>query len=456
MRKKIFFAFLLFPFLTRAQQATDSTFLKQLADNVLTEGQAYTLLHQLTKQIGGRLAGSPQFMQAVLWGEKVMKAAGADSVYLQPCKVPHWVRGGKDKAVITQMGSRKVQKSLSVSALGNSLGTPKGGITASVLAVKNFEELEARKNEAKGKIVFFNYPFNPTYIVPGRAYGETGAYRRNGASIAAKYGAVGVVIRSLSGSTDNNAHTGVMAYNDSFPKIPAAALGLIDADSLYAWCKRMPVQLHLETYGHFLPDTVGYNVVGVLRGTELPHQYITVGGHLDSWDEGEGAHDDGAGIVQTIEVLRVFKALGYRPKHSMHFVLFANEENGLRGGNEYARVAAEQSDEPIFALESDEGGFTPRGFGCSTNTEKLALIRSWIPLLQPYGTDMINAGGGGADIGPLVRHFHIPACGLMPDNQRYFDIHHTKADVFEAVNKRELLLGAINMAGLVYLVDKYF
>jgi hypothetical protein len=279
MRKKIFFAFLFFPFLTRAQQATDSTFLKQLADNVLTQGQAYTLLHQLPKQIGGLLACSPQFMQAVLWGEKVMKAAGADSVYLQPCMVPHWVRGGKDKAVITQMGNRKVQKSLSVTALGNSLGTPKGGITASVLAVKNFEELEARKNEAKGKIVFFNYPFNPTYIVPGRAYGERGVYRRNGASIATKYGAVGVVIRSLRGSTDNNAYTGVMAYNDSFPKIPAAALGLIDADSLYAWYQRMPVQLHLETNAHFLPDTVGYNVVGDLRGTELPHQYITVGGH---------------------------------------------------------------------------------------------------------------------------------------------------------------------------------
>ncbi|WP_298391317.1 M20/M25/M40 family metallo-hydrolase [Hydrotalea sp.] len=444
------------PCIALAQPSTDSLLIKKISDDVLTRGKAYDLLHQLTKQIGGRLAGSPQFMKAVLWGQQTMKELGADTVYLQQCMVPHWVRGGKDVATVVQMGSRKVKKSLSVTALGNSLGTKPGGITAPVLAVRNFTELEVHKAEAKGKIIFFNYTFNPTYVIPGRAYGESGAYRRNGASAAAKYGAVGIVIRSLSGSTDNNAHTGVMAYNDSLPKIPAAALGLQDADSLFAWCQHMPVQLHLETHGYFLPDTIGYNVIGVLKGMELPQQYITVGGHLDSWDEGEGAHDDGAGVVQTIEVMRAFKAVSYRPKHSIHFVLFANEENGLRGGNEYARVAALQTNQPVFALESDEGGFTPRGFGCSTSTEQLALMRSWIPLLQPYGIDMIAAGGGGADIGPLARHFKIPVCGLMPDNQRYFDIHHTKADVFEAVNKRELLLGAINMAGLVYLVDKYF
>ncbi|RTL47572.1 MAG: M20/M25/M40 family metallo-hydrolase [Sphingobacteriales bacterium] len=454
--KKLLLGIWMVPCMAFAQQPSDSLLIKQISDDVLTNGKSYTLLHQLTKQIGGRLTGSPQFMKAVLWGQQAMKDMGADTVYLQACRVPHWVRGGKDAATVVQMNGRKVKKSLSVTALGNSLGTKPGGITAQVLAVRDFAELEAHQAEAKGKIVFFNYPFNPTYIIPGRAYGESGAYRRNGAAIAAKYGAVGIVIRSLSGSTDNYAHTGVMAYNDSLPKIPAAALGLQDADSLFAWCQRMPVQLHLETHGYFLPDTIGYNVIGVLKGTELPQQYITVGGHLDSWDEGEGAHDDGAGVVQTMEVMRAFKAVGYRPKHSIHFVLFANEENGLRGGNEYARVAAMQTDQPIFALESDEGGFTPRGFGCSTSPEKLAALRSWIPLLQPYGTDKIAAGGGGADIGPLARHFNIPACGLMPDNQRYFDIHHTKADVFEAVNKRELLLGAINMAGLVYLVDKYF
>ncbi|NIM34781.1 MAG: M20/M25/M40 family metallo-hydrolase [Hydrotalea flava] len=456
MMKKLLLVIWMVPSMAFAQQPSDSLLIKQISDDVLINGKAYDLLRQLTKQIGGRLAGSPQFMKAVLWGQQAMKEMGADTVYIQQCMVPHWVRGGKDVATVVQIGSRKVKKSLSVTALGNSLGAKPGGITAPVLAVHDFAELEARKAEAKGKIVFFNYPFNPTYIIPGRAYGESGVYRRNGASIAAKYGAIGIIIRSLSGSTDNNAHTGVMAYNDSLPKIPAAALGLQDADSLFAWCQRMPVQLHLETHGHFLPDTIGYNVVGVLNGTEQIQQYITVGGHLDSWDEGEGAHDNGAGVVQTIEISRAFKAVGYRPKHSIHLVLFANEENGLRGGNEYARVAAMQTDQPIFALESDEGGFTPRGFGCSTSPEKLAMIRSWIPLLQPYGTDVIAAGGGGADIGPLARHFKIPACGLMPDNQRYFDIHHTKADVFEAVNKRELLLGAINMAGLVYLVDKYF
>ncbi|MDE3126332.1 MAG: M20/M25/M40 family metallo-hydrolase [Bacteroidota bacterium] len=454
--KKLIFAIGIWPCFVLAQPKTDSLFLQQLSNNVLTQGKAYDLLHQLTKQIGGRLAGSPQFMQAVLWGQQAMHMMGADTVYLQKCMVPHWVRGGKDKATIVQIGNHTVNRPLSVTALGNSLGTKPGGITAPVLAVRDFADLEAHHAEAKGKIVFFNYPFNPTYIIPGKAYGESGAYRRNGAAIAAKYGAVGIVIRSLSGATDNYAHTGTMNYQDSLPKIPAAALGLQDADSLFAWCRRMPVQLHLETHGYFLPDTIGYNVIGVLKGTALPQQYITVGGHLDSWDEGEGAHDDGAGVVQTLEVLRAFKATEYKPTHSIYFVLFANEENGLRGGNEYARVAALQNTTPIFALESDEGGFTPRGFACSATPEQFALLKSWIPLLQPYGTDRINAGGGGADIGPLARHFSIPVCGLMPDNQRYFDIHHTKADVFEAVNKRELLLGAINMAGLVYLVDKYF
>jgi hypothetical protein len=211
----------------------------------------------------------------------------------------------------------------------------------------------------------------------------------------------------------------------------------------------------MTTNGSFGPDVVGHSVVAELTGTEFPNEYITVGGHLDSWDVNEGAHDDGAGIVQTIEIMRALKVLGYKPKRTLRFVLFANEENGMRGGNKYAEEAKKNNEKHVFALESDAGGFTPRGFGFTVSPAQLTKIQSWLPLLKPYGTDFLQAGGGGADIGPLNRTFGTPIAGLMPDSQRYFDIHHARSDVFENVNKRELNLGAVNMAALIYLVDQY-
>ena len=452
--KKLLLLLIVAPFFAIAQ-TDDSVFIKKISDEVLTNGKAYDLLYQLTKQVGGRLAGSPQFAKAVQWGKVSMQAMGADTVYLQECMVPHWLRGGKDKVVIVEVNKNKESKTLDALVLGNSLGSDGKPIIAEVMAVKDFAELEKRKDEVKGKIVFFNYPFNPTYVIPSRAYGESGIYRRNGPSRAAKYGAVAVLIRSLTEATDNNPHTGAMAYNDSFPKIPAAALGLKDADALFALCKKSTVKVSIITYAKFLPDTIGHNVIAELRGTEFSDQYITVGGHLDSWDVNEGAHDDGAGVVHTIEVMRTLKALGYHPKHTIRFVLFANEENGLRGGDKYAAVAKEKNEQHIFALESDEGGFSPRGFGFTVSATQLQKVRTWLPLLQPYGTEQLSKGGGGADIGPLARELKTPLAGLSPDNQRYFDIHHSRGDVFEAVNKRELLLGAVNMAGLIYLIDKY-
>lgn len=450
--KKLLLLTLALPFMASAQFTQDSIFIKKIADDVLTNGKAYDLLHSLTKNIGGRLAGSPQFAKAVQWGKTSMKELGADTVYLQEAMVPHWIRGGADKVMITEQNGKKTNIALDALALGNSLG---GNVMAQVIAVKDFAELERRKEEIKGKIVFYNYPFNPTYVVPSKAYGESGVYRRNGPSRAAKYGAVGVLIRSLTEATDNHPHTGATAYNDSFPKIPCAALGLMDADKLWSACQSSVVKISISTHAKFLPDTIGHNVIAELRGTEFPDQYITVGGHLDSWDVNEGAHDDGAGVVHTMEVMRVLKALGYKPKHTLRFVLFANEENGLRGGDKYAAVAKEKNEQHLFALESDEGGFTPRGFGISTSPTSLQKVQSWLPLLKPYGTETIAAGGGGADIGPLARNLKTSIGGFVPDNQRYFDIHHARSDVFENVNKRELHLGAVNMAGLIYLIDKY-
>ncbi|RYY00533.1 MAG: M20/M25/M40 family metallo-hydrolase, partial [Gammaproteobacteria bacterium] len=287
------------------------------------------------------------------------------------------------------------------------------------------------------------------------AYRDAGIYRGQGPSRAAKYGAVAVIVRSMSNSTDNNPHTGSTVYNDSFPKIPAVAIGLQDADWLSNALRESKLLVTLTTHGHFLPDTIGHNVIGEIKGTEFPNEFMTIGGHLDSWDPGEGAHDDGAGCVQTIEILRTFKALGYQPKRTIRFVLFANEENGGRGGKQYADEAKAKNEKHLFALESDNGGFTPLGFGFTGSDAQYQKVLSWKSLLQPYSPAVINRGGGGADIGPLGRTFGTALAGLTPDPQRYFDYHHARNDVFEAVNKRELQLGAINMAALVYLIDQY-
>ena len=449
------FLFLLLCFLLAATsfaQKEDSLFIKNLSDYILTKGQAYENLRYLTKQIGQRLSGSTGMYKAEAWGVKTMKEAGADKAYLQECKVPHWIRGGKDEAT-AHVGDKK-EKALDVLALGNSIGSMKP-IAAQVVEIKNWDDLEAKKNDVSGKIVFYNYPFNQTFIKTFEAYSDAVQYRGGGASRAAKYGAAAVIVRSMSESTDNNPHTGALRYDSVNKKIAAVAIGLQDADWLSNELKKGKVSVTLNTHGKFLPDTIGHNVVGELKGSDFPNEYITVGGHLDSWDPAEGAHDDGAGVVQTMEVLRAFKALGYKPKRTIRFVLFANEENGLRGGTKYADEATAKGEKHILALESDEGGFTPRGFGVTGNEAQYQKALSWLPLLSPYGANVISRGGGGSDIGPLNKTQGTATASIIPDSQRYFDYHHARNDVFEAVNKRELELSAVNMAAFIYLVDKY-
>jgi carboxypeptidase Q len=442
-------------------QREDSIFIKQVSDEILTHGKAYDNLRHLTKQIGARLAGSPGMVKAEQWGKTVMETHGADKVWLQECKVPHWVRGGKDEARAFHSKSSNDVKTLDVVALGNSYGSGNKAIKADVVMVNSFDELEQVKDKIKGKIVFYNYKFNDTYVQTFHAYRDAGQYRGQGPSRAAKYGALAVIVRSLSNSTDNNPHTGATRYDSLYAKIPAVAIGLRDADWLSSAIKAhdkamwQPVKVSIKTNGHFLPDTIGHNVIGELKGTEFPDEIITIGGHLDSWDNCEGAHDDGAGVVQTMEILRAFKAVGYKPKRTIRFVLFANEENGLRGGNKYAEEAKDKKEKHLFAIESDAGGFTPRSLGFTVSDEQFKKISAWKPLIAPYGCSEFNRGGGGADIGPLNRALGTSMGSLNPDSQRYFDIHHSRNDVFEAVNKRELELGAINMAGIVYLIDKY-
>lgn len=445
-------------------QNEDSLLIKKISDEILTHGKAYDHLFYLTQKIGNRLAGSPQMVMAEQWALKRLQESGSDKAWLQECRVPHWVRGKQDQAHAvykkSTTGGNKFllqKKELAVLALGNSEGTGNKTLTAPVILINSFEELEKKKDSVKGKIVFYNYKFNPTYINTFRAYGEASAYRSSGPSRAAKYGAVAVIIRSMSHSVDNHPHTGATRYDSAYAKIPAMALGLQDADWLSEQLLANNLQsVTLRSQAHFLPDTIGHNVIGELTGAEFPDEIITVGGHLDSWDVGQGAHDDGAGCVQTIEILRAFKAIGYQPKRTIRFVLFANEENGLRGGNKYAEEAKANNEKHLFALESDAGGFTPRAFGFTMSEEQFQKVLQWKPLIAPYGCTEFNRGGGGADIGPLRRAIPtIALAGLSPDSQRYFDVHHARNDVFENVNKRELELGAINMAALIYLVDKY-
>jgi hypothetical protein len=453
--RKLFLLMFCWPFLTQAQINQDSIRIKKMSDEIMTNGKAYDLLRQLTKQIGGRLAGSPQQQNAAIWGKRNMESFAPDKVFMQPCKTPNWQRGGKDFASVVSVNGKAMNRPLAALALGNSLGS-KGLIEAELLAVADFDELEKRKAEVKGKIVYYHSMFDPTIVQTFGAYGKAGVYRSTGASRAAMYGAVGVMLHSLSSAPDNAPHTGGMKYDEAYPKIPAVALGPNDAKELYANAKKGTIRVQMQTYGYFLPDADENNVVAEIKGSTFPNEIITIGGHLDSWDVNEGAHDDGAGIVQTMEILRTMKALNYQPKRTIRFVLFANEENGMRGGNKYAELAKQNNEQHVFALESDAGGFTPRAIGISaTSPEQFKKMQQWASLLKPYGTE-ITAGGGGADIGPLKNvNASIVLAGLVPDSQRYFDLHHAKTDVFENVNKRELLLGAVNMAAIIYLVDQY-
>lgn len=453
MKQKLFVTTLLFSAVAVSAQQKDEAFIRQVADEILLNSQAYSNLRTLTKTIGGRLAGSPQMYQAEEWGYKLLQQSGSTNTFKQAVMVPHWVRGGKDEA--TAMGSKEKRK-LNVIALGNSIGTKGIPVTAPVVLVNSFDELEQKKNELRGKIVFYNYKFNPRFIRTFEAYGDAVKYRSQGPSRAARYGAVGVIVRSMSHSTGNEAHTGGTRYDSMYAKIPAVAVGLQDADWLAGELeKQVSLKVSLKTNGHFLPDAEGHNIIGELKGNQHADEYITIGAHLDSWDNCEGAHDDGAGIVQTIEVLRALKALGYQPKRTIRFVLFANEENGVRGGVEYAEEAKEKKEKHLFAVESDAGGFTPRAFSFSCGDDQFKKLQSFQPLIAPYGCNEFLRGGEGVDIGPLGEKLGTALCGFLPDSQRYFDIHHASTDTFESVNKRELELGAVNMAALIYLVDQH-
>lgn len=444
------------PAMAQQNYAQDSVTIKKIYDNALTSYESYENLRYLTKNIGARLSGSPQAAAAVEWSRQVMEKMDLDTVYLQEVMVPHWVRGDKEIGRVTNsklMGT----VDMNIMALGASVGTGKQGLSAEVVEVKSFEELEKLgKKKVKGKIVFFNRPFDNTHVITGAAYGGAVDQRGGGPVAAAKLGAVGVLVRSMTNDIQDIPHTGNTRYEDGVEKIPAAAISTKHAEQLSSLLKDDPsLKFYMRMTSEMLPDVLSYNVIGEIKGTEKPDEIIVVGGHLDSWDVGEGAHDDGTGCMQSIEVLRLFNDLGIKPKRTVRAVLFMNEENGLRGGRKYAEVAKAKGEKHVAAIESDAGGFTPRGFGIDGNDGQYSKVLTWKPLLAPYGLHDLTRGGGGADIGPLKGQGTVALIGFRPDSQRYFDYHHTVIDTFEQVNRREMQLGAASMASLVYLISEY-
>ncbi|NJB72488.1 hypothetical protein GGR42_002979 [Saonia flava] len=437
-------------------QTDDEKQIKAIYNTSLTKGKAYDWLNHLSNQIGGRLSGSVQAQQAVDYTKSQLDSLGLDRVWLQPVKVPKWVRGTPEFAYIeTKPG---LTNNVPVCALGGSVATPLGGIKANVVEVKGIEDLATLGREnIEGKIVFYNRPMDATLISTFQSYSGCVDQRYSGANEAGKYGAVGVIVRSMNLRLDDLPHTGSMSYGDTadYNRIPAAAISTNGAELLSTTLKLNPqVKFYFKQNCKQFDDVESFNVIGEIKGTTYPNEIMVVGGHLDSWDLGDGSHDDGAGCVQSMDVLRLIKESGYKPKRTIRVVLFMNEENGLRGGNKYAEVAKNKNENHVFALESDAGGFTPRGFSFDCSDANFERVESWKKLFEPYLIHMFVKGGGGADIGPLKNESMVLA-GLRPDSQRYFDHHHAENDTFEHVNKRELELGAATMASLVYLFDKY-
>lgn len=419
----------------------------------MAELGAYAMLEDLTTKVGHRMCGSEGDAKAVAWGKATMERLGFQNVRTMPCMVPHWVRGSVESCVAKRSGADPVR--LNGTALGGSIGVEGAALEAGVVEVRSLDECAKLGERAKGKIVFFNGAMPPENLRTFASYGVAVQQRGGGAIAAAKVGAVGVLVRSVSTMNDDEPHTGAMRYDPAVPKIPAMALGVQSAEKLSAMLRDDPdtkvaFKLSCET----LPDAPSANVIGEIVGNEKPNEVIVVGGHLDSWDKGTGAHDDGAGVTQALEALRLIKEIGWQPKRTIRVVLFANEEMGGRGARAYADYAKSAKEKHIAAIESDSGGFAPRAFGCSYDSNKLKRLNKWRAPLAAFGIDRLEPGsGGGADVGPLGPLGAV-LFGLEPESQRYFDYHHSNNDTLDKVNPRELELGALSLAALCWLISE--
>lgn len=458
MRKSITLISLLFLAwsITQAQSDDDAFMLKQIHTAALEHGKAYTWLTYLSEEVGGRLAGSPQSKQAIAYTFSELDKLDNVAAWKQKCTVPVWERGEKEQVIIRQNGN--IVKNLDVLALGYSGSTKRNGVQASIVEVHSLDEVDTLGFALDGKIVFYNRPFEVNEMNPFHGYGKAVDQRVYGPAKAAKYGAVACLVRSMTPNYDDVPHTGVTIFPDDVEPIPAIAITTNDATWLSNELKRKvrtdaTVITSCKAKGNFK----SYNVIGEMTGSVSPDTVILIGGHLDSWDVGGGAHDDGAGCVQAMDVLNLLNQIGYTPRYTIRAVLFMNEESGLGGGKAYADSARTANTFHLAAIESDAGGFTPRGFSMEADPEVFTRYyrkaNEWLPLLEPYGLTL-SQGGSGADIGPLKSMKGL-LVGFKPDPQRYFDFHHTRNDRIQNVNERELELGAAAITSLVYLIDKY-
>ncbi|MCP4293801.1 MAG: M28 family peptidase [bacterium] len=415
--------------------------LQTLLTAAITDEYTYDKLGELCDTIGPRLTGSPGMKNAIKWSKQSMIDAGFDSVWTEPVTVPYWTRG-KEWARCTA----PLEFDLILSSMGLSDGTGPEGIEAEILAVRNFEELEARSSEAEGKIVLFNPPWE--------GYGKTVQYRVHGASVAARLGAVAVLIRSVTGTSLGAPHTGMMEYADDAPRIPIAALTVEDAGRLFRMSQRglkPVVKLYMEATNH--GETTSYNVIGDIRGTEKPEEIVLLGGHLDSWDVGTCAQDDGAGVALSLGAARLILKQDLRPLRTIRVVHFTCEEMGGHGGRAYLDAHRFELDQHILALESDAGSYPPLGFSVEADSTVVAYIDELAaPLAQVVtGSWKVRAGGSGVDVGPIVRS-GVPGVGHWVDNPHYFDVHHSLADTFEKIDPDVLSRNVAVIAGLIYSV----
>ncbi len=409
----------------------------------------YNFLRNLSN-LGPRLSGSENSLKALFWAKDKIEKMGFSKVWLQPTKVTHWVRG--DTEILKIIGG----KQLRIIALGPSIGTDNKWISANIIEVKSISQLKYLKDRIRGKIVFFNHPMDKTEVNTFKAYSKAVSQRVFGASEASKYGAVGVIVRSVTTRYDNNPHTGVVIYKKGIKKIPAVAIGLKDADYLSKKLSENPnLKIKLKLNCKLLPPAKSYNLIAEIKGDEKPNEVIVLGGHFDSWDPGDGSVDDGCGIVQSLEVLHIFKKLGIKPKRTIRVIFFMNEEFGSKnsGSFTYGEYAANSKEIHIAAIESDRGAGTPRGFTISTKDKKIyEKVKNWLPYLKPALIDWIKPGGSGADVSKIKNT--KAQFGYVPDTQRYFDYHHSANDRFSAIHPREFELGSSAIAILTYLISE--
>jgi hypothetical protein len=433
-------------------QTDDAVMIRSLYNEALRNGQTDANLYYLTSRIGSRISGSLQAQKTVDWSKKVLAQYRPDSVYLQPVTVPHWERGAQERSYYTSKGR---QVKMDVCALGGSVGT-NGVLTAGVVEVKSWAALEALEDkEVQGKFVFFNRAMDPAEIEVFKAYLAAVDQRSQGAIAAARRGAIGALVRSLTLAKDDFPHTGAVSYDSSVKKIPAAALSTNSADLLSEALRQdrlLQYSLHMQC--RQLPDVQSYNVIAEIKGTKYPGEYVTVGAHLDTWDLSEGASDDGTGVVQAMEVLRLFRATGLAPERTVRIILYMNEEAGAHGAVEYAKQAVLKKEKHVAVIESDAGGFMPRGFRIETTAAAMSQFVKWSNWFKPYKVDNIALQQRGVDLVPM-KGLATALISLDCDDSRLFDIHHSALDTYDKINPREVAMGAAAMAAMVALISKY-